>query len=268
MTVLVVALTILYWIIVVVLVFGLMQRKVSLGFTYGLIYYYSIIDILLGSNLFISDGVFQLVTIISSFAKLTPQFLGRLCFVQGLSGIDQQFIHFFHAVSIFLLIVIIIMAAKYSFRIASFVSHSIIHVICLLILLSYTSFASASLQLLRPLYFHDVNGAYVYSSPSIKYFTGRHIAYGIIALLCEVFIVIGLPLLLLLQPFLQRKINFIKIKPLLDQFQECYKDQYRWFAAYYLICRQVIIATVYVSSFNNSLYYVQTVSIIIVSIHV
>ena len=265
MTVLVIVLTILYWIIVVVLVFALMQRKLSLGYAYGLIYYYSIIDILLGSDLFISDGVFQLVTILSSFAKLTPQFLGKLCFVQGLSGIDQQFIHYFHAISIFLLIVIIVIAARYSFRIASFVSHSIIRVICLLILLSYTSFASASLQLLRPLYFHDVNGAYVYSSPSIKYFTGRHILYGIIALLCELFIVIGLPLLLLLEPFLKRKINFIKIKPLLDQFQECYKDQYHWFAAYYLVCRQVIIIIVYVS---KSLYYLQTVSIIIVAIHV
>ena len=268
MTVLVVALTILYWIIVVVLVFGLMQCKVSLGYTYGLIYYYSIIDILLGSNLFISDGVFQLVTIVSSFAKLTPQYLGRLCFVQGLSGIDQQFIHYFHAVSIFLLIVVASRAARYFNKITSIVSHCILRVICLLILLSYTSLASTSLQLLRPLYFDDVNGAYVYSSPSIKYFTGRHIAYGIIALLSELFIVIGLPLLLLLQPLLQSRVNLVKIKPLLDKFQESYKDQYRWFAAYYLICRQVIIAIVYVSSFNNSLYYVQTVSIIIVSIHV
>ena len=268
MTFLVIVLTVLYWIIVVAIVFVLMQRKVSLGYAYGLIYYYSIIDILLGSNLFISNGVFQLVTILSSFAKLTPQFLGRLCFVQGLSGIDQQFIHYFHALSVFLLIAITIIVARHSRKIASIVSHCILRVICLLILLSYTSLASTSLQLLRPLYFDDVNGAYVYSSPSIKYFTGRHIAYGIIALLCGLFIVIGLPLLLLLQPFLQRKINFIKITPLLDQFQECYKDQYRWFAAYYLICRQVIIATVYVSSFNNSLYYVQTVSIIIVSIHV
>ena len=267
-TVLVLVLTILYWIIVVALVFGLMQRKVSLGYAYGLIYYYSIIDILLGSNMFISDGVFQLVTILSSFAKLTPQFLGRLCFVQGLSGVDQQFIHYFHAISIFLLIVVAIIAARYSSKIASIVSHCIMRVICLLILLSYTSLASTSLQLLRPLYFDDVNGGYVYSSPSIKYFTGRHIAYGIIALLCGLFIVIGLPLLLVLQPFLQRKINFIKIKPLLDMFQECYKDQYHWFAAYYLVCRQVIIATVYVSSFNDSLYYVQTVSIVIVSIHV
>ena len=268
MTILVIVLTILYWIIVVVLVFGLMQHKVSLGYAYGIIYYYSIIDILLGSNLYISDGVFQLVTILSSFAKLTPQFLGKLCFVEGLSGIDQLFIHYFHASIVFFLVGVIVVAARYSFKIASIVSHCIIRVICLLILLSYTSLASTSLQLLRPLSFNNVSNIYIYSSPSIEYFTGRHIPYGIVALLCVLLIVIGLPLLLLLEPFLKRKINFIKIKPLLDQYQECYKDQYHWFAAYYLICRLVIIAIVYVSNFNNGLYYLQTACIIIVTIHV
>ena len=263
----VVASTVLYWIIVTALIFGLMQLKISLGYAYGLLYYYSIVDILIGSNLFISDGVFQLITILSSFAKLTPQFLGKLCFIERLSGIDQQFIHYFHAVSIFLLIGIIVIAARCSFKIASIVSRCIIRVICLLLLLSYTSLASTSLQQLRPLYFNDVNGAYVYSSPSIKYFTGRHIPYCIIALLCGFFIVIGLPLLLILEPFLQRKINFVKIKPLLDQFQECYKDRYRCFAAYYLICRQIIIILVYVSNFNNSLYYLQATCIITVIIH-
>ena len=268
MKVLVITLTILYWIIVVALVFGLMQHKVSLGYAYGLIYYYSVIDLMLGNNLFISDGVFQLVTVLSSFAKLTPQFLGNICFIQGLSGIDQLFIHYFHAISVSLLIGAIVIAARYSFKIAKVVSHCIIRVICLLILLSYTSLASTSLQLLRPLYFDDVNGAYVYSSPSIKYFTGRHILYGIIALLCGLFIVIGLPLLLLLEPFLNHKINFIKIKPLLDQYQQCYKDQYHWFAACYLVYRQVIIAIIYISNFSNALYYLQTACIIIVSIHI
>ena len=269
MIVLVVALTILYYIIIVALVFGLMQRKVSLGYAYGLIYYYSIIDTVLGSNLFISEEVFQLVSILSSFAKLTPQFLGKMCFIPGLSGIDQLFIHYFHAISIFLLIIVIVKVARHSSKIASIVSHCIIRVICLLILLSYTSLASTSLQLLRPLHFEDINDVYVYSSPSIKYFTRRHIAYGIIALLCELFIVIGLPLLLLLEPFLQRKVNFIKIKPLLDQFQECYKDQYHWFAAYYLVCRQVIIAIVYIGQFTSAVdYYLQTACIIIVTIHV
>ena len=42
MSVLVAASTILYWIIVVALVFGLMQRQISLGYLYGLIYYYSV----------------------------------------------------------------------------------------------------------------------------------------------------------------------------------------------------------------------------------
>ena len=268
MTILVITLSVLYWIIVVVLVFGLMQRRISLGYAHGIIYYYSVIDILLGSNLYISDGVFQFITILSSFSKLIPQFLGKLCFVQGLSGIDQQFIHYFHAASIFLLIIVIVIAARYSFRIASFVSHCIIRVICLLILLSYTSLSSTSLKLLRPLHFIDVNGAYVYSSPSIKYFTGRHIPYGIIALLCGLFIAIGLPLLLVLEPFIKHKVNFIKIKPLLDQFQECYKDCYHWFAAYYLVCRLIIIGIVYISSFNTSLYYLQTACIIIAMTHV
>ena len=58
------------------------------------------------------------------------------------------------------------------------------------------------------------------------------------------------------------------IIPLLDPFQECYKDQYHWFAAYYLVCRQVIIAIVYVNNFNSSLYYLQTACIITVMIHV
>ena len=267
MTTLVVTLTIIYWIIVVALVFCLMQCKPSLGYAYGIIYYYSVIDILLGSNLYISDGVFQLVTILSSFAKLSPQFLGRLCFVEGLSGIDQQFIHYFHAVSIFFLIVGIVIAARHSHRVASLVSRCIIRVICLLILLSYTSLTSTSLQLLRPLYFKKL-GIYVYSSPSIKYFTGRHILYGVIALLCGLFIVIGIPLLLLLEPFLKRKINFIRIKPLLDQYQQCYKDRYHWFAAYYLVCRLVIFAIVYISNFIHSLYYLQTICIIIVSFHI
>ena len=58
--------------------------------------------------------------------------------------------------------------------------------------------------------------------------------------------VIGFPLLLLLEPFLNSKINFIKIKPLLDQFQGCYKDKYCCFAGYYMICRLVIILLVIV----------------------
>ena len=240
-TVLVITLTCLYWIAVVAGVFGLMylRFKISSGYLYGLIYYYSMVGILLNRNPYISDGAFQFVSIISSFAQLTPQFLGKLCFVKGLGGIDQLFIHYSHAVGVSLLLLLIVVAARCSARITLFVSRCIIRVICLLILLSYTSIASTSLQLLLPLKFTDVKEWYTYSSPNMKYFHKRHVIYGVVAIICEL-VVIGLLLLLLLEPVLSRKINFIRIKPLLDQFQGCYKDKYRCFAAYYLICRQVI----------------------------
>ena len=66
---------------------------------------------------------------------------------------------------------------------------------------------------------------FTYLSPDIEYFHGRHLAYGIVAVLVTILVAIGLPFLLLLEPFLNRKINFVRIKPLLDQFQGCYRHR-------------------------------------------
>ena len=245
-TVLVITLSLLYWIAVVVAVFAMMYFKVTVGSLYAIIYYYSVIDILLSQVLFISNGLYTTVNIMSSLAKLTPQFLGQLCLVQNMSGIDQQFIHYVHPTVISLILIMIIMLARRSRRVSSFVSRGIIHFICFLLLLSYTSVATTSLLLMRPLTFIDVDQVYTYLSPDIKYFHGRHLVYVIPAVILLIIIVTGLPLLLLLEPFLNSRINFIKIKPLLDQFQGCYKDKYRCFAGYYMICRLVIILLVIV----------------------
>ena len=118
--------------------------------------------------------------------------------------------------------------------------------------MSYTSVATTSLLLLRLLTFHNIDKVYTYLSPDIEYFHGRHLPYVIAAILCTLVIVVGLPLLLLLERFLNHKINFTRIKPLLDQFQGCYKDKYRSFAAYYMSCRLVIILIVIANSSNDN----------------
>ena len=272
MTTLVIVLTILYWIAIIGVVFGVMnfRCRISSGYVYGILYYYSIVDVLLDNNPYITGGVFQLVSILSSFAKLSPQLFGKLCFVEGLSRIDQQFIHYSHAVAISLFLVIIIIIARHRPKVAYYVSHCIIHVICLLLLLAYTSLASTSLQLLKPLTFAGVDDVYVYLSPSYKYFRGLHTFYGIVATLCGLIVVIGMPLILLIQPFINPVVSFIKIMPILDQFQSCYKDKYRYFASYYLICRLVIILIVFIcdSNYYIMLYYLQTACVIIAMIHI
>ena len=96
-------------------------------------------------------------------------------------------------------------------------------------------------MLMDGFYFTDINTLYVTVSPDIAYFQGRHLFYSMVAYIFAILIVIGLPLVLLSEPFLNRKINFSRFKPLLDQFQGCYKDRLRYFASYYSKCRQVLL---------------------------
>ena len=226
-----------------------MYFKIEIGYLYGIAFYYSIIDILLGETIQSNDGLYQFVTIFSSVAKLLPQFLGRLCFVEGMSGIDQQFIHYLHPLAVLLMVLLLSISARLSPRLSLFLSRVVIHGICLLLLLlSYTSIASTTLLLLRSIRFTDIDKVYSYLSPDVEYFGGRHLIYILVAILTGLVIVIGLPLLLSLEPFVNGKINFIKIKPLLDQFQGCYKDHFRYFASYYMILRLIVLIILVVGS--------------------
>ena len=266
----VIASTCAYWLIIIAGIFTLLyfSRPISLGYTYGIIYFYSMVTFLL-SNISFSDFAFLFASVMSSFTQLSPQFLGNFCLFKGLSGIDQLFIHYSHPIAVSLLVLTFVIAAKFSRKLSVFIGRCIIRVICLLLLLSYTSIVSTSLQLLRPLTFTDIEEVYTYSSPSIQYFHDRHAIYGAVAIACELLVGIGLPLLLLLEPFINKNLNFIKIKPLLDQFQGCYKDKYRCFASYYLICRQVILLIILVgNNYNNKmLFYLLITCIVIAAIH-
>ena len=269
-TILITILTVLYWVAIVTVISIMMHYQINIGKLYVITYYYSIMDALLSDNLEdLSDGVYTFINIMYSIAKLTPQFLGKFCLVKGISGIDQQFIHYIHPLVVAFILIVINLLARCSLRLSSLLSRAIIRVICVLLLLSYTSVTTTSLLLLKYLKFSDVTKIYTHLSPDTEYFHGRHLAYGIIALLCMIIVVIGLPLLLLLEPFINHKINFTKIKPILDQFQGCYKDKYRWFAAYYMICRLVIISIIIVFTSNDftARYLLITVCAVIVLLH-
>ena len=267
--ILVTTLSVFYWFVVVVAVFVIMYYQVGIGYFYAITYYYSIVDILLIQHTDISNGLYFTVTIMSSIAKVTPQFLGQLCLFKNMSGIDQQFIHYVHPLAVLVILIIITWLTRHFERMSAFISRRIVHAICFLLLLSYTSVATTSMLLMRSLTFADVDNVYAYLSPDIKYFHGRHLFYGIIAIILLLLIVIGLPLLLLLEPFLNAKVNFIRIKPLLDQFQGCFKDKCRWFAAFYMICRLIII-TIIIANLSEtfiSRYLLITATTIIALIH-
>ena len=269
-TVLVITVSFLYWIIFTATVFGMMYFKIRLGYLYGISFYYSVIDIVMGNTLIFSNSLYQVITTLSSVAKVLPQFLGQLCVVKGLSGIDQQFIHYLHPFAILLVLVVVSISTRFSRRLSLFVSRAVIHAICLLLLLSYSSIASTSFLLVRAISFTNVHKVYSYLSPDIEYFHGRHLVYGLIAIVIAFTVVLGLPLLLLVEPFLNSKINFIRIKPLLDQFQGCYEDKFRYFACYYMIFRLIILGIIAINESNPfvTLYLLQVICLIMILVHV
>ena len=110
----------LYWITIIVVVFGMMYFKIEIGYLYGITFYYNIIDIVLANTLLFTNSLYQLVATLSSAAKLLPQFLGQLCFVKGLSNIDQQFTHYLHPLAVLLILALISVSARYSSRLAIF----------------------------------------------------------------------------------------------------------------------------------------------------
>ena len=76
---------------------------------------------------------------------------------------------------------------------------------------------------------------HVYLQPDTPYFTGKHLVLIIVATLVFILLVLPFTLFLTCSHFLARKVNLLRIKPLMDEFQSCYKPRYRWFSATYII---------------------------------
>ena len=89
---LIIIFSMLYWIAVVIVVFFLMHYQVSIGYFYVIIYYYSILDLLLSHmhNVYLSEELYMTVSMICSIATVIPKFLGELCLAEDLDEIDQQ----------------------------------------------------------------------------------------------------------------------------------------------------------------------------------
>ena len=270
----------LYWCLVIAFVFVLLhfQFDVTAGYAYGVIFYYSVLEVivkmLIKNHYIYQNSVnisLQALPFLSNVGYLKPPFLKylQLC-MGGAETIDHMFINYIHPLIVKCLVVIIFTTARRYVIVARFIGRYVnSKSICLLFLLSYSSVCYTSMQLLKPLAVFEglSNNIWqwrTYFSPSVQYFRDCHILYGIIAIICELIVGIGLPILLLCQRYLIRyfDLKLISIKPVIDQLQGCYKEDYRWFAAYYLLCRQVIYAIDITSDFvsvtlNKFAYYHQ-----------
>ena len=168
----------------------------------------------------------------------------HLCYWPQMDDADKLVLHLCVPV-ITLLFVIVLSKLVVRYPNCCFSKHvkAPFRAICTITVLCYTGITSECLRILHPAV---VGGKTVlYVSGSTEFFSGKHAVYGSIALLFIVFFVVPFPLVLMFRPFFTRKLqpvfNLNRLKPMFDVLQSCFKDQHRSFAAFYFVCRLVVL---------------------------
>ena len=166
------------------------------------------------------------------------------------------------------------------------VKSSVIHGLSAFLILCYSQCLKVSLNLLsgyRLLFSDDSNSTSsmrVTLNGNIHHFKKEHLPYAIPAIFCLMTLGMFPPLLFLVYPLLNRvlpssdqddskivkyvtrKLSVIRMKPFLDSFQGCFKDNRRFFAGLYFLYRWIpLLLDTFVWSFKK--YYVALEALVI-----
>ena len=169
--------------------------------------------------------------------------------------------------------------------------NSVIHGLSAFVMVCYAQCVKVSLHILYRIVLQGKNGEQIYPtrvwlSGEIEYFSRQHMPYAIVAILFLMTVGIVPPVLLILYPFinkimafcrvdesypvvfLSKKIPINKLKPFLDSFQGCFKDDLRFFAGLYFLYRWIGLVA-YVVAVNTGSFYaiVEAVLVVILLVH-
>ena len=173
---------------------------------------------------------------------------------------------------IWLLILIIVLASRYSSRISKITTSNTVSVLATLQLLSYakllnTSIEAASFTDVKLIYFSTRYRVWILDG-NIPYLQGKHIPLFLMSLFTILVYIFPFTLLILLGPLLQAKshcrvLNWInKLKPFFDAFYGPYTSRYRYWPGILLLARVVVLLIYTFYSLGDSSFKLMTVSVV------
>ena len=168
----------------------------------------------------------------------------------------------------------------------SVLKNSVIHGLSAFVVVCYAQCVKVSLRILYRNAIQGENGQYIYPSRvwlsgEIEYFSRNHMPYAAVAIFFLTAVGIVPPLLLIVYPLINKMMAFFrvdesclvlsiskkipvnKLKPFLDSFQGCFKDDYRFFAGLYFLYRWIGLV-VYVAAVSTGAFYAILEAILIV----
>ena len=271
-------LILVYWVAVIGEIILLVKCNVAMGSAgfYAILYFYSIVKYVYRLRFPFSLG--PVLYILVAFTQLDPYFLAytNFCLFDSATSIHYYAIHFVHPVAIALILFLLYRIDRCGIRVNILSGDNAIPAVCILILISYTSLASTAMHLLDPLAFDDAKTdkqdsahLFVRVQPDTAYFDPRkHLPFALLALFVEFGLIIPFTVFMLVAPWLAKRVNLTRIKPILDEYQSCFHDEHRYFAGVYLLARQLFFLTsISAINLHLSLYLQQLISLGLFTLH-
>ena len=234
----------------VVVLFLKLNVKVSTASVYGLIYFYSVLPFFLPGNL--PDSIEATILFFVDLTSLEFDLLKltRFCLFDTASAIHYEALHFIYPVVVIFLVLLLIKLDQYCLRrFTFFTGYAAVQALCILLLMAYTALSVTSLKIVLPLTYLNATPmesgmklpSYVFADPNTHYFDPvLHIPYWILAMLILCLLVLPYAVLLIAAPWIMTRVSLTRIKPILDEYQNCFCDNCRWFAGVYLLARPIL----------------------------
>ena len=177
-----------------------------------------------------------IVSIYGSIFLLNLELFGYIpwCFFEHVHMLENYTFHYLGPFIVAIVLLGTFALARFCPKLLARVQQSPVQGICLLILLSSSSLANTTLTILTPSTLDGLEELRVSLQPELVYFNGIHIPFALVSLFVLLVMVFPFIFLLLFSPMLFSRFKFLqRIKPLLDEFQCCFKDKYRWYPGMY-----------------------------------
>ena len=251
-----------------------LNLTVSVGAINGLVFYANIAKI--QESFFFPNGP---VPVLSQFISWINLDLGiEVCFFDGLTSCTKAWFQFLFPLYVWLILILIIILARFSERILRLVGSQIVPVLATLLLLSYTKLIRSviqSLYITGVVNCKDQQQAVWFIDGNIRYFTGCHLPLVIVASAVLVFLILPYTLFLLASPVMESYLTgykcfrwVVKLKPVLDAYGGPYHDKYRVWTGVLVLVRLVLaLITSLSDSVSISISALMGVAVLLITIH-
>ena len=260
--------------VVLVILLMVLNLTVSVGSINGVLFYANLVK--LNESIFFSNGNIPAITQFISWCNLDMGF--ECCFVDGLDGYVKTWLQFVFPLYVWFLVVVIILACRYSGRLSRLCGRNAVPVLATLILMSYTKLSRTvtNALMMNTLQCGEYKWKVWNVDGNIDYLGGKHTALFAASLLV---LVTGLVYtgLVFSSQWLQHysgkcckstRDPVVRLKPLIDAYTGPFKDKYRFWTGLCLIVRLMLtvvfsFTTTLQSQLNNYIILITVVAMII-----